>query len=179
MIPRLLGLSLVAALALTGCASTTETPAPTPSSTASSAPILNPDLTPLTPEVLTAETASAESVRLLDALQALIDPTTVVSSSDENLTVPAEDDVAAYHAVTRTIMLTDTVDALTLAETLSAVLEQSGWVSYDSATQDSIYVSTLVGGTNEVPWFIVVSGDASIAGQSRIAIQLASPDLAA
>lgn len=179
MIPRILGLSLVAALALTGCASTTETPAPTPSSTASSAPILNPDLAPQTLELLTAETASAEATRILDALQALIDPTTIVSSADENMTVPAEDDVAAYHAVTRTIMLNDTVDALTLAETLSAVLEQSAWVSYDSATQDSIYVSTLVGGTSDAPWFIVVSGDASIAGQSRIAIQLASPDLAA
>ncbi len=180
MIPRLLGLSLVAALALTGCAPAEETATPTPTTTAATTqPILNAELVPLELATVTSETAAAESLRLLDGIQALIDSATIVSATDQAEVVAAEDDVASYYALSRTIMLDETVDALTLGETLAAVLEQSGWVTYDSVTEGDVYISTLVGGSAEVTWFLVVSGDASTAGQSSITLQVASPDLAA
>lgn len=180
MTSRLLGLSLVAVLALTGCATATETATPTPSATsATTQPILNQDLVPAVLDVYTSETTAAEALRLLDAMQALVDSSTVVSATDTAQTMPAEDDLAPYYAASRTILLAETVDALTLGETIAAILEQSGWVSYDSATEGDLYVATLVGGTSDAPWFVVVSADATTAGQAKVSFQLASPDLIA
>ena len=154
---------------------------PTPSLTppSGSDALLNPALAPLALDVVTAERASVEAKRIGDALQALIDPATILHVEDASQVAPAQDDLPAYYVVYRTISLDSSVDCLTLAETLATVLSQSGWVTEQSTNEDGIYLAALSGGTEAAPWFTLVGGDASKEGESVITFQIASPDIVA
>lgn len=163
-------------LALVGCTPAAETPAPVP--TTSAAPtILNPDLVPMSLGVVTAENAAAEGNRLGDALEALIDANVIVNISDASQLAPAEDDVAPYYVVYRTYTLSPDVDPLALAQTITAIMRKSGWTVYEESNDNGLYLAPLSSGTAEVSWFALVGGDASVAGQSVVTFQIASPDI--
>lgn len=175
--PRLLALVAVIAVSLSGC--TADAPPPTPSLTppAESQELLNPELQPEALPVVTEATAQAEGARLADAVQALIDPATVLNVDDASQLAPAEDDLAAYWVVYRTLTLDISVDPLTLAETMTSVLDDSGWEVYESVNEGGTFVAALSGGPVETPWFALVGGDASVEGQSVFTLQIASPDI--
>ena len=168
--------ALVSALVLSGC---TATPLQSPSLTppAQSDEMLNSDLQPHPLADASESTAKAEATRLADAMQALIESSMILNIDDQSQLAPADDDIAAYYIAFRNVSLDPSVDCQVLAETISGVLEQSGWTSYDSTNEGGIYIAALTGGTEESSWFVVISGDASVEGQSLVTIQLASPDV--
>ena len=167
-------------LALAGCTTpAAETPMPTPTLTAAPSTVLNPDLVPMALGVVTEQNAAAEGNRIADALAALIEPTAIINVSDGSQLAPAADDLPPYYVVYRTYSLDPSVDALTLAQTIVAIQLQSGWTSYEETNESGQYLAALSGGPAEAPWFALVGGDASVAGQSVITFQIASPDITA
>lgn len=170
---------VVVVLALAGCTSTPPTPAPVPTATASSvAPaVLEPDVVPVALEVVTAETAAAEGNRIADALEQIIGADSILNVSDASQLAPAADDLPPYYVVYRTYTLDPSVDPIALAQTITAIMLQSTWTSYDETNQGGQYLSALSGGPTETPWFTLIGGDASVAGQSVVTFQIASPDV--
>ena len=180
LLPRTIALVVVLTLAgsLAGCAPTNSLPTPSLTPPATSQDLLNPALVPLTLDVVTAETASVEGTRLGDAVQALIDPATIVNVDDKSQVSPAQGELPAYYVVFRTITLDPSVDCLTLAETLATVLGKSGWSLEQSTNEGGIYLAALAGGADS-SWFTLIGGDASVEGQSVVTFQIASPDIVA
>lgn len=174
MLTRLLA-SLVLVATLAGCTPSAVTPAPTP--TAATAAILDPDLVPVALSVVTAEAAAIEGARLADALAALIAPESIVNVSDASQLAPIADDIAAYYVVYRTYTLDPAEDPLALAQTIVSIMRRSGWTTYDETNVDGQYLAALSGGGAAAPWFALVGGDASVAGQSVVTFQIASPDV--
>jgi hypothetical protein len=171
-------LALIAVLALAGCTPTNSLATPSLTPPASSEDLLNPALAPHALDVVTEESARVEGTRIGDALQALIDPATIVHVEDASQVAPAQDDLPAYYVVYRTITLDPSVDCLTLAETLATVLSKSGWVTEQSTNEDGIFLAALSAGSDGT-WFTLVGGDASQEGQSVVTFQIASPDIVA
>ena len=165
-------------LVLAGCTPAPVTPAPVPTTTVAPT-IVNPDLVPLSLGVVTAENAAAEGTRLGDALEALIDPASIVNVSDASQLAPAEDDVAPYYVVYRTYTLDPAVDPLALAQTITAIMRASNWTVYEESNDNGLYLAPLSSGTAEASWFALIGGDASVVGQSVVTFQIASPDLSA
>jgi hypothetical protein len=161
--------ALLLVLALAGCTSAV-TPAPTPTATA--APV-DVDVVPVVPETLDESTAEAETVRIADQVQALIGNSNIVHVDDHAQVVEATDDAAAYYGVIRTVTIEQLTDPIILASTMVAVLEASGWVEAQHTDEGGIVLTAL----GSEGWFLLVGGDSSVAGQSVITIQLASPDL--
>ena len=181
MLARTLAIAAVGLLALAGCTADAPptTPMPTASTTPPSATILNPELVPQDSAVTTAESAQAETTRLADAIQALLDPATVLSVQDQSQLIPEQDDLLPYYAAYRLISLDPSVDPALLSETLSAVLVQSGWTRSETTGEVGHTVWALAGGSAEAPWFVFIDGDASVAGQSSLSFTIGSPDIVA
>jgi len=178
MLARTLTAAVVALLALAGCATETPTPVPVPTTTPS-ASILNPELVPQAISAVTADYAAAEGVRLADAIQALIDPAIVLDTGEQSDTVPADDDVSSYFGILRVITVDPTNDPIVLAQTLNAVLAQSGWSVSQTTNESGVYLSTLVAGPAEAPWVLFIEGNASVAGEASVSFTLGSPDITA
>jgi hypothetical protein len=167
-------------LALAGCTTPApEAPMPTPTLTPAPSTILNPDLVPMSLGVVTEQNAAAEGNRIGDALEALIEPGSIVNISDASQLAPAADDLPPYYVVYRTYTLDPAVDALTLSQTIVAIMLQSGWTSYDETNEGGQYLAALSGGPADAPWFALIGGDASVEGQSVVTFQIASPDVTA
>jgi len=160
-------------VALVGC--TPASPSPAPSAPTES--ILSPELQPVLLDAITEETAAAEALRLADAMQGSIAASSIADVQDEQSLIAADDDIAAYYAFHRTIALTPETDALTIAELLVAVLDQSGWDIFEATTEGGVYVAALSGDAEEASWFALVGADASVEGESTVTFQLASPDI--
>lgn len=175
MLTRNLAVLALVALTLVGC--TPDASVPTPSLTPAVEGLLNPELVPRPLADRGSASATVEATRLADALQALIDSDTIINVDDKSQLAPAQDDLPAYYVAFRTYTLDPSIDPLVLAETLTGVLEQSGWIKEQSTTEGGIYVAALSGGTEDSPWFMLVGGDATVDGQSVVTIQLASPDI--
>lgn len=174
---RLAALALLL-LAVTGCtaqAPDEPTPSESPSATQT---ILNPELVPQAPSPLTADSAATESTRLADAIQALVDPAMIVAVNDESQLVPADDDIASYYGFYRQLSLADSVDPLQLAETLSAVLHESGWTLGQETAEESVTVWPLSSGPEEAPWFLFIGGGADANGNPALTFTIGSPDIA-
>ena len=174
--PRFLALAVLVALTLAACSSPATIPTPSLTPPSSSESLLNPELQarPISP--VTEESAHAEASRLADALLALIDPATIVSVEEATQLAPAQDDLASYFMLARTITMDSSVDCLTLAETITGVMEQSGWSVYDSANGDTTYRADLTGGSEAAPWFAVIGADTTD-GRSIVTVQIASADI--
>ena len=163
----------LSALALSGCT----TGAPTPTTDASATALLSPALAPKSLAAVDEAAATEEAIRLADEIAALIDPATVVSVLDQSQLIPVDDDMAAYYVAYRTYVLDASVDPLTLADTIAAVLAQSGWTASGTSEEGDLHIVALAAGTDPQSWFVFVQGDVTDAGRPAISIQLASPDL--
>lgn len=175
---RVLALLTVLALALAGCAPTVTLPTPSLTPPAESEGVLNPELVPQLTSGVTAENAAAESARLVEAIQALIDPALIAGVEDQSQLVPAQDDLPAYFAYFRQLSLTDSTDALTLAEALSAVLDQSGWTLGQTAEEGGLTVWPLASTSESAQWFVFIGAGAAETGQSVVTVTIGSPDIA-
>ena len=160
-------LALVLLLALTGCTATA-TPAPVVST--SSAPLIQA-VVPVVPDTLDATTAQTETVRLADAIQTLV--TDIVYVDDHSQLNKATDATAAYYGVIRTITIDAATDPVVLAQSIAAVLKASSWTEDETTTEPGLSLDAL----HSSGWFLLLSGDSTVPGQSVVTLQLASPDL--
>ena len=176
---------LVGALALTGCTSAgadnaSGTAAPTAGSTDSSSPATTvvSSVTAIVPDERTEETLTAETTRIAAAVQDMIDPVLIVNVDDHSQVVEKTESAGRYFGVLRTITLDPSVDAVRAATEIVSILESSGWINRNVATESDPFLSGLVSSTDEATsWFLAVVGDTSVSGESVLSIQLASPDI--
>ena len=165
---------LVLMLAITGC---TASPAPTPSPT-ESVPA-DPALTSVFPDDFTGEAAKSETVRLADAIVALLPASIVVHVDNTDQLVPATASSGSYYGVLRIISLDASNDPVAISKAMVQKIEASGWTerqSSDDAT--GVHIVTLSSNRKpNISWLLQLSGDPRVSGQSVIQLQLASPDL--
>ena len=135
-------------------------------------------VTAIVPDELTEETLSAETTRIAAAVQDLIDPVLIVNVDDHSQLVDKTDSDGRYFGILRPITLDPSVDAVRAAKEIVTILESSGWINRDVATEADPFMSGLVSSNDDTTsWFLAIVGDTSISGQSVISIQLASPDI--
>lgn len=177
---------LLIALALTGCSggakatataspkvTGTTIPAPSPSVTA---PADSP-LRPVVPSTMSAATAEPETVRLADAIDALVATSTVYVDDHDQL-VAATKSAGSYFGVLRTLTLATSVSPVTQANLIVTKLEEADWQPLQVTATSGVQVSTLASGTDAgTSWFVIISADPTTAGQPVVSISLASPDL--
>jgi hypothetical protein len=164
------------AVATTGCTATTlavNSASASPSPVATDSPLY-----PVIPTALTADTAKTETVRIADAIQAIVGPSRIVHVDDHSELVAATKTTGSYYGVLRTITLEPSVQPLTLAATVVKKLKAAGWVQRQSSDTGGTSMITLSSDpTAAESWFVLIGGDSSVAGQSVVTMQLLSPDL--
>jgi hypothetical protein len=172
---RVLPLALIVALALTGCTATKAAPTATPTA---SPTVADTALRPVYTPPLTQATAKAETERLADAIDDLVLPTSILYVSNASQLIPASGKTPASWGVLREVTLDPSTDPSQVAQSVVAVLEHSGWVLLHNTTDTGTEVIALASGTaTKTAWYVLVSGDASKAGQSVVSVQLGSPDI--
>lgn len=176
---RLLAAAVVV-LALAGCSA--EAPAPAATTTAPPAiagpeVILNPELVPHPLSIATEETAAVEAARLLDALEALVAGGGILTTEPDAQFMPSADDLPPYYVAERRYSLNPETDPLELAQSIVAIMRKSGWVTYEEVNEGGQYVAAMSSSSYETPWYAIVGGDTTVAGESWVTVQLASPDL--
>jgi len=125
---------------------------------------------------MTASAAQKESERLADAIDDIIEPTSMVYVDRHSLLVPATGTAKRSWGVIHTITLTPSLDPSRVTQSVVAVLQHSGWVVLHNTTDTGTTVIAMASGTyTGTAWFLLVSGDASKVGQSVITVQLESP----
>jgi hypothetical protein len=190
----LLGATLALTLLLTGCTGgggsggddgagaqgSEGTTAPTDSgaSDAGSGPDGDESSSPLMaqfPEQLIPASAEAETVRVADEIQALLDPATILYVDDHPQLVDATAG-GQYFGVLRILSLTETTDPVLLAKVLAVQLKAAGWTeaSVDS-TEGSYFVALISSDTPEEAWILQLGGDTSAEGNGAITVNLLSP----
>lgn len=168
---RLVVLGLVGLLALAGCSAAAPKLTPTPSAT-----IADLAVRPLYPATMTAASAQKETERLADAIDGIIEPTSVLYIDRHSLLVPATGTTKPAWGVIRTLTLTARLDPSQVASSVVAVLQHSGWVLLHNTADTGTTVIALASGTRtSTAWYLLVSGDASKVGQSVVTVQLESP----
>lgn len=183
--------ALACTLALTACTSggtsDTATGSPGASGSSTASPTAPPTpaathtptaLTPIVPDPITEASAATESVRLADAIQALIPANAIVHVDDHTQLVDKGSGAKPYFGIIRTITTTPTTDAAATATSMAASLVSSGWISRESSTNAGTTLNALNSGTDPATsWFVIVGADTTDAKAPVITIQLASPDI--
>ena len=168
--------SLVLVLAVAGC-SFSDAPKPKPTPT-ESVPA-DPALTSVFSDDFTGATAKTETVRLADAIVALLPASIVVHVDNTDQLVPATASSRSYYGVLRIISLDPANDPVAISKTMVQKIEASGWTQRESS-DDATGVHLVTLSSNRKPnisWLLQLSGDPRVAGQSVIQLQLVSPDL--
>jgi SOS-response transcriptional repressor LexA len=135
-------------------------------------------LVPVYPADFTEATAATETARVADAIQKLIEPSSIVSVQNVAQKVQADGEYAATYGILRTVALSPTADPIALATSIVGKLRAAGWVQRQTSNTNGTYSTALSSvATGSKGWFIIVVGDSSVAGQPVVSLQLASPDL--
>jgi hypothetical protein len=166
--------SLLLLLAVTGCTASPQ-PRPTPSVSVPA----DPALTTVFADDFTGVAAKAETVRVADAIVALLPAEIVVHVDNTDQLVPAKASSGSYYGVLRIISLNPNNDPVAISKTMVQKLEASGWTQRQS-TDDASGVHLVTLSSNRKPniaWLLQLSGDPRVSGQSVIQLQLVSPDL--
>ncbi|CAN5450907.1 hypothetical protein BH10ACT4_BH10ACT4_06730 [soil metagenome] len=166
--------ALVVLLAVSGCIAT-QAPRPTPTESVPA----DPALKTVFPDDFTGDTARAETVRIADAIVALLPASIVVHVDNTDQLVPATASAGSYYGVLRIISLDPDNDPVAISKTMVQKLEASGW-SERQASDDATGVHLVTLSSNRKPnisWLLQLSGDPRVSAQSVIQLQLVSPDL--
>ncbi len=166
--------ALALLLAVAGCTASV-TPRPTATETVPA----DPALLSTFPDDFTGETARAETVRIADAIVALLPAAIVLNVDNTDRLVPATAASAPYYGVLRIISLEPSNNPVAIAKTMVQKLEASGWATRQSTTDATgVLLVTLTSNRKpNISWLLQLSGDPRVVGQSVIQLQLASPDL--
>ena len=165
---------LAAVLTVSGCTA----PEP-PRPAATQAVPADPALTTVFPENFTGETAKTETVRIADAIVALLPATIVVHVDNTDKLVAATTSSGSYYGVLRIISLDPNNDPVAISKTMVQKIEASGWtVRQSSDDVTGVHLVTLSSNRKpNISWLLQLSGDPRVSGQSVIQLQLVSPDL--
>lgn len=176
--PAVLSAILAAAvlgLALVGCTP----PAPTPTPSTSASIPADPALKTTYQADFSAATAEAETKRIADEIVSLLPASSVVHVDTKSQVTAATAESASYYGLLRIISLNPAIDPVKITKTLVQKIAASGWVIQGS--KDDVSGLHLVDLTSNakpnISWFLELSGDPRVEGQSVIQLQLASPDL--
>ena len=166
--------SLAALLLVRGC---TAPEAPRPAAT--QAVPADPALTTVFPENFTGGTAKTETVRIADAIVAMLPATIVVHVDNTDKLVAATSSSGSYYGVLRIISLDPSNDSVAISKTMVQKLEASGWTMRQSSDDvTGVHLVTLSSNRKpNISWLLQLSGDPRVSGQSVIQLQLVSPDL--
>ncbi len=170
-------------MALAGCTadgtSTSGTATPTATSTASSIPVdLSSPLHPVYPSPFTAAANEKETVRVAGAIQALIPLANILYVDDHSQVVTATETAGQYYGVLRTITLVATNDPIAQARLIVTKLQGAGWIERQTSDTDgNFFVAMSSDEDSAKSWFVIVGGDTSVAKQSVVTLQVASPTL--
>lgn len=165
----------LAVIALTGCVPDA---APTPTSPSPSTSSSGSLLLPAFPDDFSAAAAESETVRIGDRIVALLNPTVVVNDDFFSQEVAATDGSGSYWGVLHTLTLDPSVEPIDQARTTVARMTEAGWIARDTTEENGTYLAALVSDADAATsWFAVVGADSSVAGQSVVSLQLASPTL--
>lgn len=130
------------------------------------------------PGEFTDVSAQAETTRVADAIQALVDPALIVKVDDHSQLRDKTETDGHYYGILRTITLDPAADPVAIATAMVTSLEPSGWMTLETSNKGGIFINAMTSGTEEASaWFVVVGADASVPGESVLSIQLASPDI--
>ena len=163
-------------LATAGCTAASPGASPSPSASAVPAGILA--LASTYPATFTTATATKETQRLADAVQALFDKSTILNVDDHQAVVPATSDAPAYFGIIRAISVDQKVDPIALANTIASLLRSAGWSELKVSDDTNSYSIALSSDGNSAhAWLLILTGDATVAAQPVVTVQLASPDL--
>lgn len=168
--------TLALLLAVTGC---TSSGSPTPSMTATESVPVDPALISVFPDDFTGATAKTETVRLADAIVALLPASIVVHVDNTDQLVAATASSRSYYGVLRIISLDPANDPVAISKAMVQKIEASGWTQRESS-DDATGVHLVTLSSNRKPnisWLLQLSGDPRVSGQSVIQLQLVSPDL--
>ena len=168
--------SLLLVLAVAGC-SFSDAPKPKPTPTPSVP--ADPALTSVFSDDFTGATAKTETVRLADAIVALLPASIVVHVDNTDQLVAATASSRSYYGVLRIISLDPANDPVAISKAMVQKIEASGWTQRESS-DDATGVHLVTLSSNRKPnisWLLQLSGDPRVAGQSVIQLQLVSPDL--
>ncbi|MGO4103365.1 hypothetical protein AB4Y63_05385 [Leifsonia sp. YAF41] len=182
--------ALACTLALTACTSggtsDTATGSPGASGSSTASPTTPPTpaathtptaLTPIVPDPITEASAATESVRLADAIQALI-PADAIVHVDDHSQLRDTGTGPPHFAIIRTITTTPTTDAPATATSMAASLVSSGWISRESSTDATSSLTALNSSADPATsWFVIVGADTSDPKAPVISLQLQSPDI--
>lgn len=166
--------SLALLLAVSGCTAST-TPRPTPTASVPADPALKSAFA----DAFTGDSAKTETVRIADAIVALLPASIVVHVDNTDQLVPAAAPSGSYYGVLRIISLNPDNDPVAISKTMVQKLEASGWTQRQ-ASDDATGVHLVTLSSNRKPnisWLLQLSGDPRVSGQSVIQLQLVSPDL--
>ena len=139
----------------------------------------DPALKTVFPNDFTGGTAGAETVRIADAIVALLPATIVVHVDNTDKLVAATSSSGSYYGVLRIISLDPNNDPVAISKTMVQKLEASGWTMRQSSDDvTGVHLVTLSSNRKpNISWLLQLSGDPRVSGQSVIQLQLVSPDL--
>ena len=173
---RAVVIAVAAALLLSGCSAATAKPTPTPTTSVTAGPV-DAALIVRHPATLDAESAQTETVRLADAMQALLPSDVVQHTEDVSQLVAKTTGTGHYYAVLRAAQLVANADPAAYAKAAARALIDAGWIERTTSDQSGNYLTALQSDRGKTPWIVVVGGDSSVVGQPVVSLQLASPDL--
>jgi hypothetical protein len=171
------GVVLMVSLALGGCGLVGSSKSTAPKATSTIASALD-GLKPVMPSKLTAATAKTSTVNLANEIDSLVASTDVLYVDDHSKLVPATSSAGSYYGVLRTISVSPGLDPIEQATAMEKLLVAAGWIERDTASPTSTYIAALSSSSDpSKAWFLLLGGDATVAKQPVITVQLASPDL--
>jgi hypothetical protein len=122
--------------------------------------------------------AKAETVREIDAIDALIPRSDVASTSTRAEFYSSGG--RKYYAILRTVTVTAGFDAIAKSEAMEKQLVGAGWIKHTATTDKDTgdYLSGLSSTkSSSTSWFLLLGGNKTPGKASTISIQMGSPDL--
>lgn len=119
-----------------------------------------------------------ETVRVAGAIQALIPLSNILYVDDHSQLVTASESTNQYYGVLRTVTLVATNDPIAQARLIVTQLQGAGWIERQTSDTDGNFFVALSSDEDSAKsWFVIVGGDTSVAKQSVVTLQVASPNL--
>ena len=184
-----LAAALALAIALTGCVADepstpsapiapSESPDPSASPDESSDPAEPSPLLPVYPADYTVQSVQAETERIASRITGLVAVAGLIGDDSYSQQVENTESEGSYWGVINTITLEPDIDPSLQAASVAADLADAGWLLNDRTQNDTEYAVALTSGENpDQAWFLVLTADQSVPGESVVTVQLSSPPL--
>ena len=165
--------ALAVVLALAGCSFAPAAVSPSPSASAAASGLLPEYATDFT-----VAAAQAETEKLAKRIVGQIARTSVLHDDIHSVDVPAAKTAGHYGGVLHTLTLEPNLAPVDQAQAVVVALESAGWLVGGISNTGTSYTAPLISDANRnKAWIVAIGADSSVAGQSVVTIQLASPNI--